>query len=79
MKYQEKGGQAMSEKFDAKLDQLKGSVKEGFGKLTGDKKTETEGATEKVAAKAKEVVQDVKDSVEGLVDGVKNSLKKDEK
>ena len=65
----------MSEKFDAKLDQLKGSVKEGFGKLTGDKKAETEGATEKVAAKAKEVVQDVKD----LVDGVKNSLKKDEK
>ena len=43
----------MSEKFDAKLDQLKGSVKEGFGKLTGDKKAETEGATEKVAAKAK--------------------------
>ena len=69
----------MSDKFDAKLDQLKGSVKEGFGKLTGDKKTETEKKKKKVAAKAKEVVQDVKDGVEGLVDGVKNSLKKDEK
>ena len=69
----------MSDKLDAKLDQVKGSVKEGFGKLTGDKKTETEGATEKVAAKAKEVVQEVKDGGEGLVDGVKNSLKKDEK
>ena len=33
----------MSDKFDTKLDQLKGSVKEGFGKLTGDKKTETDG------------------------------------
>lgn len=69
----------MSEKFDAKLEQVKGSVKEGFGKLTGDKKTETEGMTEKLAGKAKEVVQDVKDGVEGLVDGVKKSLKKDEK
>ena len=68
----------MSDKLDAKLDQVKGSVKEGFGKLTGDKKTETEGATEKGAAKAKEGGQDVKDGVEGLVDGVKNSLKKDE-
>ena len=43
MKYQEQGGQVMSDKFDTKLDQLKGSVKEGFGKLTGDKKTETDG------------------------------------
>ena len=67
----------MSDKFDAKLEQIKGSVKEGFGKLTDDKKTETEGATEKLAGKAKEVVQDVKDSVEGLVDGVKKSLDKD--
>ncbi|MGT2812504.1 CsbD family protein [Streptococcus minor] len=67
----------MSEKFDAKLEQVKGSVKEGFGKLTGDKKTEIEGMTEKLAGKAKEVVQDVKDGVEGLVDGVKKSLDKD--
>ena len=45
--------------------------------MTDDKKTETEGATEKLAGKAKEVVQDVKDSIEGLVDGVKKSLDKD--
>jgi uncharacterized protein YjbJ (UPF0337 family) len=68
----------MSDKLDTKVDQLKGSVKEGFGKLTGDKEIETEGMTEKLAAKAKEVVQDVKDSVEGLVDGVKHSFDKDE-
>ncbi|CQR25936.1 CsbD-like protein [Streptococcus varani] len=68
----------MSDKLDTKVDQLKGSVKEGFGKLTGDKEIETEGMTEKLAAKAKEVVQDVKDSVEELVDGVKHSFDKDE-
>ena len=37
----------MSEKkYDSKLDQVKGSLKEGFGKVTGDKKTEKEGAAE---------------------------------
>ena len=39
------GGDAMS--LEEKLNQAKGSVKEGFGKLTGDKKTEAEGVAEK--------------------------------
>ncbi len=38
-----------------KLNQVKGSVKEGFGKkLTGDTKTEAEGA---VASKAKKLLK----------------------
>lgn len=38
----------MSEdKISAKLEQLSGSVKEGFGKLTGDKEIEVEGIVEK--------------------------------
>ena len=56
---------------------LKGSVKEGFGKLTGDTKTQAEGAAEKVASKAKEVAEDAKEAVEGAVSGVKNIFKKD--
>ena len=64
--------------IEEKLDQAKGSVKEGVGKLTGDEKLEKEGAAEKVVSKVKEVAKDAKDAVEGAVDGVKNAVKKDE-
>ena len=71
------GGDAMS--LEEKLNQAKGSIKEGFGKLTGDKKTEVEGTAEKVASKAKEVAEDAKEAVEGAIKGVKNILHKDDK
>ena len=58
------------------LNQAKGALKQGAGKLSGDKKTELEGAVEKVVAKAKDGFEDVKDSVEGAVEGLKNSFKK---
>ena len=64
--------------IEEKIDQAKGSVKEGVGKLTGDEKLEKEGAAEKVASKAKEVFVDAKDAVEGAIEGVKNVVKKDE-
>ena len=64
---------------EEKLNQAKGSVKEGLGKLTGDKKTEKEGAAEKVVSKVKEVAEDAKDAVEGAIEGVKNMVKKDDK
>lgn len=63
--------------IEEKFNQAKGSVKEGFGKLTGDKKLETEGATEQVVSKVKEVAEDAKEAVEGAVSGVKNIFKKD--
>ena len=46
--------------IEDKLNQAKGALKEGAGKLTGDKKTEVEGAVEKVVAKAKDGIEDVK-------------------
>ncbi|VML00819.1 CsbD-like protein [Streptococcus pneumoniae] len=49
--------------LENKLEQATGAVKEGFGKVTGDSKTELEGAVEKTVAKAKDVVED---AVEGL-------------
>ena len=65
--------------IEEKLDQAKGSVKEGVGKLTGDEKLEKEGTAEKVTSKVKEVIVDAKDAVEGAIKGVKNVVKKDEK
>ena len=53
------------------------TLKENVGKLTGDKKLESEGAVEKTTAKVKDVVEDVKDAVEGALDGLKNSVDND--
>ena len=64
---------------EEKLNQAKRAVKEGFGKLTGDNKTEKEGAAEKVVSKVKEVAEDAKDAVEGAIEGVKNMIKGDDK
>ena len=64
---------------EEKLNQAKGAIKEGVGKITDDKKTETEGAAEKVVSKVKEVAEDAKEAVEGAIEGVKNMVKKDDK
>lgn len=63
------------EKFDAKLDQVKGSVKEGAGKLTGDKELEAKGFMEKTLAKGKELADDAKEIAEGAVDSIKEKMK----
>ena len=64
---------------EEKLNQAKGAIKEGVGKLTGDNKIEKEGAAEKAVSKVKEVAEDAKDAVEGAIEGVKNMVKKDDK
>ena len=64
---------------EEKFNQAAGAVKEGVGKLVGDKGLESEGAAEKVASKVKEVAEDAKDAVEGAIEGVKNMVKKDDK
>ena len=63
---------------EEKFNQAAGDVKEGVGKLVGDKGLESEGAAEKVASKVKEVAEDAKDAIEGAVEGVKNIFKKDD-
>ncbi|HHS8183362.1 CsbD family protein [Streptococcus pyogenes] len=60
------------EKYNAKLDQAGGKLKEGFGKISGDKSLETEG---KVTGKVKEVIADAKDTVKGLAKGLDNKDK----
>ena len=64
---------------EEKLNQAAGSIKEGVGKLVGDKELESEGATEKVISKVKEVAEDAKDAIEGAIEGVKNMINKDDK
>ena len=61
--------------IEDKLNQAKGALKEGAGKLTGDKKTEIEGAVEKVVAKAKDGIKYVKEGVDDAVEVLKNSFK----
>ncbi|RSI60192.1 CsbD-like protein [Streptococcus mitis] len=58
---------------EEKLNQAKGSIKEGVGKAIGDEKMEKEGTAEKVVSKVKEV------AVEGAIEGVKNMLSGDNK
>ncbi len=45
--------------------QAGGSVKEGVGKLTGDKKTENEGLVKKVEGKIENAIGGVKDAIKG--------------
>ena len=60
--------------LENKFDEIKGSVKEGLGKLTGDK-LEGEGLAEQVVSKVKEAAEGAKDAVEGAIDSVKDKLK----
>lgn len=62
--------------LEDKLQQASGAAKELLGKVTGDQSTETEGAVEKNLAKAKEVFENVKEGVEGAVEGIKNTFNK---
>ena len=65
--------------LEDKIDQAKGALKEGLGKVSGDKKIEKEGAAEKVSSKIKEVAEDVRDAIDGTIEGVKNVVNKDQK
>ncbi len=49
--------------------QVKGAVKEGIGKATGDAKTQSEGAAEKNAGK-------VQNAIGGAKDAVRDALKR---
>ena len=61
--------------LENKFEEIKGSVKEGLGKLTGDNSLEVEGLAEQVVSKVKEAAEGAKDAVEGAIDSVKDKLK----
>lgn len=61
--------------LENKFEEIKGSVKEGLGKLTGDNSLEAEGLAEQVVSKVKEAAEGAKETVENAIDSVKDKLK----
>lgn len=49
-------------------DKLKGNVKEGVGKLTGDEKMQAEGKADQVKGETKSTVGGAKDTVRDALD-----------
>jgi uncharacterized protein YjbJ (UPF0337 family) len=52
-------------------DKVKGAIKEGAGKITGNDKLVAEGKADKAAGAARESVGDVKDAARKVGDAVK--------
>lgn len=60
---------------DNAMDKLKGKGKEAVGKLTGDRRKETEGKADQTKATAKDKVQDAGDRTKGVTDSLRNDGK----
>lgn len=54
-------------------DKVKGAIKEGVGKVTGDKRTEAEGKTDQLKGDLKNATGNASEAAKG----VRDSLKKD--
>lgn len=52
-------------------DKTKGAIKQGAGKLTGDKEMEAEGKMDKAKGSAHNVAGDVKDAARDAADSIK--------
>ncbi len=57
------------DRFEGAAKQVKGTIKEAIGKVTGDTKTQAEGIAEKAAGK-------VQSSVGGMKDAARDAVKK---
>ena len=55
-------------------DKVKGWIKEMVGKVTGDRRTEAEGKTDRAKGEAKDAVRDVKESAKGVRDSLKGDV-----
>lgn len=51
------------DRIEGSLEQAKGAVKEGAGKLTGDTKLEAEGKADKASGKLQNAVGGLKDKI----------------
>ena len=56
-----------SDRIEGVAKQVKGSIKEAIGKVTGNTKTQVEGAAEKNAGKVQGAVGNAKDSVRDAI------------
>ena len=57
-------------------DKASGAIKEGVGKMTGDKKLEAEGKFDEVKGEAREAVGDAKDAGREAADKAEREIKK---
>ena len=57
-------------RIEGAWDKVKGSVKEGVGKLTGDEKLQAEGMADKAKGHAESAVGGVKDTVRDAADKI---------
>jgi uncharacterized protein YjbJ (UPF0337 family) len=53
------------DRVEGSMKKMKGDVKEGLGKLTGDSKLQAEGKGDKVAGKIQNAVGGIKDALTG--------------
>lgn len=54
-----------SDRVEGAAKNLKGKIKEGVGKLTGDAKTEAEGKADQAEGKAQNAFGGIKDTLRG--------------
>jgi uncharacterized protein YjbJ (UPF0337 family) len=60
----------MEDHMAGTMDKIKGNVKEGFGKATGDQRTEAEGKTDQAKGHVKDAAHDVKEGAKGVRDSI---------
>jgi len=53
------------DRIKGSAEQVKGKIKEGIGKVTGDSKTEAEGKADQVKGKVQNTVGGLKDTIRG--------------
>jgi len=56
------------DRVEGSAKQIKGNIKEGLGKLTGDTKTEAEGKADKAEGKVQNTIGGIKDKARELLD-----------
>ena len=57
------------DRIEGAATNIKGKIKEGIGKMTGDAKTETEGQADQVKGKAQNAVGGMKDKAREVLNG----------
>jgi uncharacterized protein YjbJ (UPF0337 family) len=59
---------ANDDEFEGKVDNIKGRVKQAAGAVTGDKRTEAEGAAERVKGAAQEKAGEIKRKLDEAIE-----------
>ncbi len=67
------------DKLEGQADELKGNVKQGVGKATGDRDMQSEGQADELAGKGKGVVGSAKDTLDKAGDALSNAAKNNRK